>query len=214
MKIVSLVLLSLIVLIALPSCDSDKVTPPQETQSSLYKNLRSKDDVLENLDLAYNKRDFEQFKPLLDENFTFVFSERDYNAGEVDFPHWDRVSELDANEKILDPNLDGGKRVLSIELSLDDGGADWVPDPPNQDHPDETWYIKTVDYNLVTKTADDWEHRARGLKAQFAIRKDESTGQWQIILWRDDVGSMIALSPGGPAVEETTWGNIKAMYSN
>jgi hypothetical protein len=123
------------------------------------------------------------------------------------------VSELDANEKILDPNLEDDKRVVSITLSLDDGGADWEPEPPNEDHRDETWYIKTVDYNLVTKTADDWEHRALGLQAQFAIRKDESTGRWQIVKWRDDVASRMALSPGGTAVESTTWGGIKAQYN-
>jgi hypothetical protein len=207
-----LLLLVSIALLAAVSCGDDEVATPQATNISPYKNLLNKDDVLANLDLAYNKRNFDQFEKLLDENFTFVFSEADYNEGTVDYPEWNRASELAANQKMLDPNLEGNKRVVSIELFLDDGGADWEPEPPNQDHPGETWYTKTVDYNFVAKTADDWEHRARGLQAMFYIRKDDSTGRWQIVLWRDDKGGLIALSPSAPAVEETTWGGIKALY--
>jgi hypothetical protein len=62
--------------------------------------------------------------------------------------------------------------------------------PANEDHPDESWYYQTVDYNLTFKTADDWEHRANGLQAQFTIRWAETDDgdHWRIILWRDDVG--------------------------
>ena len=195
-------------------CDEDpayKPTPPGQTSN--YKNLQSKDDVLFNLDLAYNERNFEEFAKLLDDDFIFVLSTADYNSGQVDVPQWDRTRELSANEQILDPNLDGGKRVISIYLSLDYTGGDWTPEPPDTVHPEETWYVKVVDYDLVTKTADDWEHRALDLKALFKIREDESTGRWRIVEWRDDVDGLRSLSSHGRIVEETTWGSIKAQYN-
>jgi len=178
-----------------------------------YEDLTSKDDVLYNLEFSYNRRSYAEFEKLLGDFFIFIFSESDWNRGEVDVPQWDRPSELAANQKILDPNLPGGKRVISIDLRLDFPAASWVEEPPAGHHPDESWFTKTVDYNLITKTADDWEHRATGVRAQFTIRWDEPAGAWQIVLWRDDVGYMMALSPGGGAVEETTWGGIKAMYN-
>jgi hypothetical protein len=180
-------------------------------QTLKFKNLQNKDDVLHNLALAYNQRDIEEFEKLLDDDFIFIFSETDHNSGETP-QQWARIDEINANQQIFDPNLDSGKRVLSIELSLDCPADNWKTLPPSPDHPGESWYTKTVDYFLVVNTADDWEHRAIGLQAQFTIRQDDSTGRWQVILWRDDVGSQTVLSPGRTAVEETTWGGIKAQY--
>ena len=186
-------------------------TPPGN-QASNFKNLQNKDDVLYNLELAYNKRNFEEFEKLLDDDFVFILSESDYNSGEVDAPQWDRVRELSVNQQIFDPNLDSGLRVISIDLSLDYSAGNWTPLPPDTNHPTETWYTQTVGYDLITKTADDWEHRALDLNAQLTVRKNDSTGLWQIVLWRDDVGSQMGLSPGRIAVESTTWGGIKAQY--
>ena len=192
------------------SCgDDDPVTPPQKTPPC--KGLCNQDDILFNLELAYNERNFVEFEKLLDDNFTFILSEADYNSGIVDVPQWDRVREVSVNSQIFDPSLPGDLRVLSIEVDLLYAADDWEPEPPDTNHPTETWYTQTVRYDLVVKTADDWEHRALGLNAELKIRQDEPTGQWQIVVWRDDVGAPLGLSPGR-IVEETTWGSIKALY--
>jgi len=195
-------------------CGEDPAYKPQPFGDPplSFKNLQNKDDILFNLELAYNKRDFEEFEKLLDDDFVFILSESDYNSGEVDAPQWDRVRELSVNQQIFDPNLDSGLRVISIDLSLDYSAGNWTPLPPDTNHPTETWYTQTVGYDLITKTADDWEHRALDLNAQLTVRKNDSTGLWQIVLWRDDVGSQMGLSPGRIAVESTTWGGIKAQY--
>jgi hypothetical protein len=179
-----------------------------------YEDLSSKDDVLFNLELAYNDRSYDEFAILLDDDFVFTFSEADFYSGQVDYPYWDRASELASNQKILDPALPGGHRVISIDLDLYFPTFYWVEQPPNPDHPGESWYSKTIDYNLVVKTADDWEYRAIDLKAQFTIRWDESAGQWRAVSWRDDVFGFAAMSPGEVAVKESTWGSIKALYYN
>jgi len=81
--------------------------------------LQHKDDILFNLELAYNERNFMQYDKLLDENFTFILSEAQYNAGEVDVPQWDRDVEVSKTTQIFSPNLPGDKRVISLDLNLD-----------------------------------------------------------------------------------------------
>lgn len=192
--------------------NDDPVTPPPQ-KSSPYKNLQNKDDILFNLELAYNKRDFEQFEKLLDDSLIFVFSEEDFNAGDVPFHQWDRDHETNANQKILDPNLDGDQRLVTIDLSLDYTADDWTPEPPNQNHPDETWYKKTVEYFLVILTADGWEFRTGyNKKAELTIRRDDSTERWQIVLWRDEVRDSQGPAHGEDTVIDITWGIIKAQY--
>jgi hypothetical protein len=141
-----------------------------------------------------------------------MFSEADYSSGETP-QQWGRNSEINATQKILDPYLPGGRRVISIALQLDYPPDSWIELPENPDHPGESWYTKTVSYDLVARTVDQWEYRAIDLVAQFTIRWDDSAGRWQIVLWRDDVGNQIKLSPGGIAVASSTWGSIKALYS-
>jgi hypothetical protein len=180
-----------------------------------FENLQDKDDVLYNLALAYNKRNTAEFEKLLDENFVFVFSQDDFNHGIVDVQQWGREAELEASRNIFDPNFPADYRVVNIDLTLNYPEDSWVQLPPDEDHPDESWYTKTVDYNLIIKTHDGWEHRAIGLQAQFTIRWGETEGgeHWQIVLWGDDVGSSQALSPGSQTVASSTWGAIKAKYS-
>jgi hypothetical protein len=190
-----LILLSLIVVAGLTtSCildpkeqkEGDDTKPPV-----VFKDLLEKDDVLFNLELAYLERNAKEYDRLLDDNFTFIFSEADYNSGEVDFPQWDRNTEVLSTVKILDPDLAGDKRVISIDLDVEYAVDNWTELPENEDHPGESWFTQTVDYNLTIKTADDWEHRANGLKAQFTIRWAETDDgdHWRVILWRDDVGN-------------------------
>jgi hypothetical protein len=188
-----LILLSLVVAAGLTtSCILD----PKEEKGGgedptpvVFKDLSQKDHVLYNLELAYNERDFIEYNKLLDDSFVFIFSEADFNNGDVEFSQWDRADEFAVNEKILDPNLAGDKRVISIDLDIEYADDNWTEQPPNEVHPDESWFFQTVVYNLTIKTADDWEHRANGLRAQFYIRwaTYDKGEHWRIILWRDDV---------------------------
>ena len=107
----------------------------------------------------------------------------------MEFPQWDRVAEVSANENILNANSSADEKVVSIDLSLDYLENNWTEQEPNQDHPDQSWYFQTVDYNLVIKTQNAWEYRTSDKKAFFMIRWAEyDNGEhWRIVLWRDDV---------------------------
>jgi hypothetical protein len=189
------VVLTLVVTAGLTtSCIFDpkqKDDPGGEVKKVEYKDLTEMDHVLINLELAYNERNFQQYDKLLDDGFTFIFSDTDFNEGTVEYDQWDRNAEATSTRNILDPNLAADNRVTSIDLHLTYPEGNWSELPPDENHPDESWYTKTVNYNLVIKTADQWEHRANGLQAQFTIRwgATEDGEHWRIILWRDDVGN-------------------------
>jgi hypothetical protein len=189
-----LIFLSLVVVAGLTS---SCILDPKETKEDggkrpqvVYKDLTQKDDVLHNLELAYNERDMKEYERLLDDAFIFIFSPEDFSKGDTP-QQWDRDAEVGSNTKILDRNLDGDLRVISIDLSLDYPADNWAEQPENEDHPGESWYTNTVDYDLIVKTADDWQHRALDLKAEFTIRwaGTPEDGYWRIVLWRDDVGN-------------------------
>ena len=186
MRNIFLCLLCAVAVLLPVSCGDDKITPPEPKPIVEYKNLQNKDDVLFNLELAYNEREMIEYDKLLDDDFIFMYRGRDGT-----WVQWDRDREVSVHIQILNPNLPGDKRVISISLQLDYTEDNWTPEPPNDDHPDETWYTQTVGYDLIIKTADEWEARALNKYAEFTIRWAEtSEGEhWRIVLWRDDVGS-------------------------
>lgn len=188
MKTKILILLCIITVLVVWSCGDDKVTPPTEAPVVEFKNLKTKDDILHNLVLAYNERHYEEYDKLLDDNFVFNFSRADFLSGDTPH-HWDRTAEVRSYSLMINVNPTGATRVVSIYLKLDYDADGWIEDPPNPDHPDETWYKKTAGYDLTIKTADNWQARTHGLQAEFTIRwaGTQEDGHWRIVLWRDAV---------------------------
>jgi len=207
MKRPIVIIICIVAALAAWSCDSDKTTPSAPADASRNP---TQDDVLHNLELAYNERNITEFEKLLDESFEFYFSEADFNSGAVQFENWGRLDELNTNQRLLDPDNPDPNRVISIDLDLDYLSGEWDPEPPDSVHAGETWYVKNVVYRLVMKTADSWEYRALDLKALFKIRKDDG-GHWRIVEWYDDFDSSRQLGLA-PLVQGTTWGGIKALY--
>jgi hypothetical protein len=151
-----------------------------------FKDLSEKDHLLFNLELAYNERDMDRYAELLDDNFTFYFSDADYNDPDHPTPQqWNRDTEIGANSRILNRDLPGDNKVVSIDLKLGYVADNWTEEPENQVHPGESWYRKTVDYDLRINTAASWELKALDKKAQFTVRWDEDKGMWQIVMWHD-----------------------------
>jgi len=187
-----LILLSVVLFAGLmTSCILDpkeekNVDPPEPV---VFKDLLERDDILFNLGLAYNERNMTEYSRLLDDSFVFIFSEADFNSGNVTVEQWERAAEVESNTKILHQSNPDPNRVISIDLDLDYVEDNWTEEasPPGFDG--ETWFGKTVSYRLVIKTADKWEYRALDLKARFTIRWAETDNgdYWRIVRWRDDV---------------------------
>lgn len=192
------------------ACGDDSTSPPPSAGVE-FKDLASEDDVLFNLALAYNKRSIVQLDKLLDEDFIFLFSVQDVTENGTP-ANWPRTLELDAARRIFDPSLPGDVRVIAIDVRLHYSPGGWLEEPPGAAHPGESWWTKTATYDCVVQRSDGFEYRAMGKLALFKIRWDDDAGHWRLVSWFDDMGSA-AHSPGGPAVEDVSWGYVKFQYA-
>jgi len=179
----------------------------------LYEDLKQKDDVLHNLRWAYNQRNVVRIDQLLNADFIFHFSIADYQQGYTP-QQWDRASELAATSHMFDPYYPANP-VTSINLDLFYPPGNWVVvDPPP---PAETWYLKTVVYNLVVQ-AGELTYIALNTSMDVVVRFADAGGDsiWQIVDLSDDTNPSMDMESNGPSgtavTEEYTWGRIKAQY--
>jgi ketosteroid isomerase-like protein len=190
-----------------------------------YRDLTERDQALENLKHAWNDRNLERYDELLDDDFVFLFSNTDYEQGIVPYQQWGRAADIGAARNVFDPNFSkpGMYPVSAVDLSLfyAPGDDEWIEVPPADpvEYPDETWYEKTVTYSLAVKA---WQKKFIGynIRATFTVRRATGAGDreyWRIVLWRDDTGAVLRAAPDGmtrsPLSENTTWGELKARYS-
>ena len=185
------------VLLGLNSCILDpKEDKPKDPPASQYKCLEvtcPRDNVLNNLQSAYNDRNISRYDELLDADFIFYFSERD-----VDSPgSWSRAAEINANKNMFDPNYSSPTQepVQDIDLSLvyplgDDQWTQVTPDDQIK-YPGEMWYRKIVTYNLTVQLPGNFQYVGRNKQAQFTVRAATADSKqiWQIVVWQDDTGT-------------------------
>ena len=199
------------------SCGDDTPTAPKKkTTTDVWPSLEEKDDVLEYLSLVYNRRNFSRYAKLLDEYFTFRFGDDDYNSGRTD-RDWGRTAELGSANKLLNGySTPVYGAVVEIELKLFPQGQIWTEilknDPP---YAGETWYQKSINYNLTVSTNNGTELRGNYIQAFFIVRQSEVEGKniWRIVQWTDDTGlGFLRLTRDPQPSENTTWGLIKSLY--
>ncbi|MEJ2722967.1 MAG: hypothetical protein P8181_17800, partial [bacterium] len=215
--------IAVLALLVCVSCsdDSDDGVRPKP---SPYKDLTKKEHVLFNLELAYNNRNLAEFEKLVDEDFVFWFSASDIIDGRVSLRWWDADCELLAARHLFDPEYTepGIDPVSKIKLRLTyaEGEDEWNAVAPDDTllFPGETWYEKTFRYDLIV-TSGPIDYTGLAIEASIRVRPVQKDGKtiWRIVSWRDDrVGAYAGASdagiPDGAAVEESTWGKMKALY--
>src|SRR6185436_20083151 len=110
------------------------VIPPAQ-----LKDLTHREDVLNNIEVAYNKRRIEWYNALLDSDFRFFLSQGDVNGGLPD--SWDRTVEIEVNTLLFDkePPAPAPKcQSTFMDIRLEDG-ISWIAINP-ESAPTETWY--------------------------------------------------------------------------
>lgn len=111
---------------------------------------------------------------------------------------------------------------IELALAYTAGDDKWTPIPPEDPvkYAGETWYKKIVTYSL-TVTAGDQQYIGRDLEALFVVREATVEGYgdsiWRIVVWRDDVGTALGVSPNyrqrTGLSEATTWGKMKTLFA-
>ncbi len=215
MKTRGLILLAgLLCLAIFLSCDDDIPTAPPPIKI-VYPNLEEKDEIFEYLSLAYNHRNYSRYEKLLDDNFNFRFGDDDYNSGRTD-RDWNRTAELTSASRLLGGYVHPAYgAVAQIKLSIQPQGQIWT-EIPKSDLPytGETWYQKSIIYQLTATTNTGIELRGFNINAFFIIRQSEVDGKniWRIVQWNDDIG-LRSLARDPQPYDDTTWGSIKSLYN-
>lgn len=184
------------------ACSDDSTTPPPPPESAV-RNLTQKSDVLANLEYAYNKRRADVYDDMLDNSFTFFYTEGDVGSGTP--VQWGRDV-----ESSVTTGLFNGASDIDLTLSFHDG-VTWS----TQVSGSETWYYTTVFYHFTIKIGDATYIPNSGAKAQFTVRDAGSQGDyahhWQLVEFRDLGGPSLALAIAA-MTQPPTWGQVKALY--
>jgi len=167
------------------SPDEKKPIVPPPPQQNL-KDLTHREDVFNNIEVAYNKRNINYYNGLLDANFAFFLSTGDVNNG---LPvSWNRADEIDVNTKLFDAN----NTVLpcqSIRMDIRaEDGISWVEIVP-ESAPTETWYQTTLYYDFKFEISPNTYIPLTGAKAVFTVRDagpyQQYAHHWQLVEFRD-----------------------------
>ena len=171
---------------------------PDKPPTSQYKCLEvtcPRDNVLVNLQSAYNDRNISRYDELLDADFVFYFSTEDVLNGTVEY--WSRAAEINANKNMFDPNYSNPNQEpvqdINLVLTYPEGDDQWTQITPEDQvkYPGETWYQKIVGYNLTVQLPGDFQYVGLNKQAAFVLRAatKDTKQSWKIIVWRDDTGT-------------------------
>lgn len=192
-----------------PACDP--CPPPAPT----FKSLRTREAVINNLELSYNNRNVARFEDLLDTAFTFYLAPGDV-GGSIP-PQWGRTDEMAITTLLFDASLDDSRyptcRRIRVNMDFEDG-VDWIDVLPAA-FPTETWYAATVSYDFTIEMKPDNTYiSAAGSSARLTVRNagTEDAPHWRLVEWWDlDAGSVLSRTTSRSS-PQSSWGNIKALY--
>jgi hypothetical protein len=175
MKWLSMILSAGLILFAVSCGDDDPVKPPVGGGAGIQ-DLTQKTDVLNNIEYAYNKRRGDVYDALLDDAFTFFYTEGDYGGGGTPV-QWGRADEMTATAGLL-----GAASKIDLAIDWEDG-VTWSEEAAGT----ETWYYTTVFYHFTIKIGDTTYIPNSGSKAQFTVRNAGTTEEphWKLVEFRD-----------------------------
>lgn len=179
-----------------------ELPPPPE-----FRDRTSPENVMYNLELAYEEMNVDEYLDCLSDDFTFYPDEDDVQNPELEIPaEWYKSDEADMHANMFGDGSD----VESISLTLTEISVEYFEGIP-ADSLDDIWvYTEGVDlrvnlYGGLTYLATE--------NSEFWMRVDTdqqgSGGElfWEIYTWYELGGRR-----GSGYREVQSWGSIKAMY--
>jgi hypothetical protein len=200
--------------LAMGCSSDDPAAPPAPPPPPSFEDLTLKDHVIDNLELCYRQRDLDELSLLLDDGFTFFFSDEDVtNSGTP--VSWMHDDELLASARILGANP-APDRVVSIVLDIAHDQILWNETIVVIPGGTESWWSTALVYSYNFTTAEGVSFTGSGMEAIFTVRNagTVSEPQWRLVRW-DDLAGGSARSSGverSAAVEEVSWGLAKWAY--
>ncbi|HEX5131278.1 MAG TPA: hypothetical protein VFX92_02195 [Candidatus Krumholzibacteria bacterium] len=178
------------------------------------KDLTTRENVLNNIECAYNERNIAEYDQLLDPGFVFFLADGDVNGG---LPvSWDRTTEIGANRCLFDW-VGCQNKPLATSMQMDllfENSLQWVSVIPSS-APDETWYTTTVFYNFQVEVQPDTKYYSyAGAKTQFTVRNagTDEAPQWKLAEMRDlGAYNLMTAAAARTSTQESTWGGVKSL---
>jgi hypothetical protein len=148
--------------------------------------------VIENMVHAYNKFDFERYRPLIHEDFIFYFNEDDIGVvDEVpDEGYWGAPEELESAEHMLDENFepsDPTYKIDSMKLLIQKSGDPWLL-PSNFENAPEGALEGYVTFDLMMETSGGSRTVEVSSRPLFVFTRDDSTTEqvtWKLLMIKD-----------------------------
>ena len=180
-----------------------------------YLSRGAPENLLENLKIAYEKRDAPAFWAQLAEDYEFIFSDIDQQDPDVPADPLDRSTEVGVHERMFDGDL-----VSILNLEFEFAPAALEADLGLSTPTDTLWTLLVTNVDLLLYGATPQhpnEPEALELEdgvAQFWFRKsdqlDPYSGElaWEIVRCKEhNFGG-----GGGKPTNGDTWGSIKALF--
>jgi hypothetical protein len=186
--------------------------PPTQVQ---YKVRSTCDNVLYNLETAYEYMNLNEYVACLSESLVFHPNPADVNDPENPLPEkWYKQDEVDIHRGMFEGNDDQGP-VDDISLNLTVTSFQFVPGPDPGSSLDDGWkYICSVDLRV---TIGEWIYVATA-PAEFLFKIDpdevgpESETLWEIVHWWDRDPDTRGREASEPGEERTSFSRIKARF--
>ncbi len=179
-----------------------------------FRDRTSPENVLYNLELAYEEMDLEEYLDCLSVDFEFFPCQDDVNNPDLNIPAvWWKVHEQEMHENMFADSSDVESITLTLTVAsiVPDGG---IPDDPLDD---TCVCMVDVDLRVTLITGDGFLATA---PSEFRMRIDVDQPNpvpdpddelwWEICHWYDLGGGGRGNVSG--RVEDATWGSIKALY--
>lgn len=209
-------LTAVVVLAGLGACSNSDGPPagPGPTVSP-FKDLSEKEHVVDNLVLAYNRRNLAELDSLLDQSFTFYFSGAD--VADRGFPEsWNRADEMVASGGILG-GVAGPDSVVSLNVDIPYDTLQWNVDILIGPGGLEEQYATRVTYNCTFTTAGGVTYQATAMEADLTVRNTGTAASphWRLVRWDDHGGGMVpaAGTRASATLETASWGRVKEHYN-
>ena len=186
---------------------SSPPAPPEFSPGPEFRDRTSPENVMYNLELAYEEMNAEEYLDCLSVDFIFYPDENDVQNPDLEIPaEWYKTDEADLHENMFGDGSD----VESISLILTEIDVQYEEGNPQDPLDDIYVYTEGVDlrvnlYGGLTYLATE--------NSEFWMRVDTdqqgSGGElfWEIYRWYELGGRR-----GSGDREDVTWGAIKAVY--
>jgi hypothetical protein len=185
-------------------CDPDYCYVPPK-----FQDLSQRWHVLNNFELAHDKRDMTQYDRLIDDNYTFIFDTLKNDS--LVTIQWGRADDVTATAGLF-----AAVNYMDMAVDWKDSHGNPTVQWSERIWGTETWYYTTVFYHFTIRIGATTYIPVAGAQMTFTVRNAGTSAkpQWKLVEL-DDLAHIIPPPPAAVTdaalhTEATTYGRVKS----